>query len=615
MPDSTDNRGTRRNQQPSLPRTGNNRSGPVDGTISTKSDADKIVDRIRAEGQLTRNTGTNSIKGTNIRLDKLADIFSSMKSAMSIQTAILRETLNLKVEEMERVRRMEDLGRVSPNHVEPPTIEFGGGRSGRNGWSSGEDSTSHMWPFSAGLLGGLNLKNIALGGGLLAIGAALGSVLLRGGVMTLIAPAVAEFLGEVVEESLKQAGIPANVAEGFKDEVSRGVIWAAVGYAILGRRGAIIGAVAAMVSSLVSRTLDYAGLEDWKDKDISFFGITLTGEHLTNIVSGIGVAVLAFLPGLLKIAGRFLARIFMGPLGLALLVGELTFQAGKMFNDWLTERRGEVMKEINERLEEGLITLRSIAEDGKELGLLRRWQLSSGIWGPQTTTEEAYVAAQRVSTPEEAANLHQQLTTDSSDMSYQGAAIVHDLAQKTGDADLIEDAEWRLKQVQLQTDFKGLEREVMRLNDEKKYYIDRMNDESLSDSVRNVARQQAERLIREINRHEETMNGIRSQLYSEPETLRIYMGPPQDESDLENYHPDWKNIPLQNQSLDSSQGRLEKLNQAAIHQIANYVFVHAPTSNMPVSVVQDGNKTVISNQTMTNLVAGDFAGGLGGYAS
>jgi hypothetical protein len=84
--------------------------------MATEATLSDVIERLRAEGQLTRNTGTNSIK--------------SVKVELSEQTSALREMLKLMVLQEERAK----LGRASQDTNEP-----GAGNSGR-GRGDGDSS-------------------------------------------------------------------------------------------------------------------------------------------------------------------------------------------------------------------------------------------------------------------------------------------------------------------------------------------------------------------------------------------------------------------------------------------------------------------------------------------
>ena len=53
-----------------------------------------INERLIKEGQLTRNTGTNSIKSVNINLDKFSKVFSSMERQLVMQSSFLESIYN-----------------------------------------------------------------------------------------------------------------------------------------------------------------------------------------------------------------------------------------------------------------------------------------------------------------------------------------------------------------------------------------------------------------------------------------------------------------------------------------------------------------------------------------
>ena len=75
-----------------------------------------ILERLKAEGQLTRNTGTNSLKSVKVDLAKFTDVLSSVNSNIAEQTSIMRQTLDYNVQEAQRARdeaRQEQLGEVA----------------------------------------------------------------------------------------------------------------------------------------------------------------------------------------------------------------------------------------------------------------------------------------------------------------------------------------------------------------------------------------------------------------------------------------------------------------------------------------------------------------------
>ena len=65
-----------------------------------------VIERLKAEGQLTRNTGANSIKTISKRIETFTPIFESIKTNLEIQTKTLQEFL-------EKKRTDDSLGSVS----------------------------------------------------------------------------------------------------------------------------------------------------------------------------------------------------------------------------------------------------------------------------------------------------------------------------------------------------------------------------------------------------------------------------------------------------------------------------------------------------------------------
>jgi hypothetical protein len=75
-----------------------------------------ILERLKAEGQLTRNTGTNSLKSVKVDLGKFTDVLSSVNSNIAEQTSIMRQTLDYNVQEAQRARdeaRQDQLSEVA----------------------------------------------------------------------------------------------------------------------------------------------------------------------------------------------------------------------------------------------------------------------------------------------------------------------------------------------------------------------------------------------------------------------------------------------------------------------------------------------------------------------
>ena len=86
--------------------------------ISPETEA--IIDRLKAEGQLTRNSGANSIRSVKIQLNRFEDVFNTISANIAEQTNILRKSMSIQEEAIEARRREEDFDELRP---EPPTTD------------------------------------------------------------------------------------------------------------------------------------------------------------------------------------------------------------------------------------------------------------------------------------------------------------------------------------------------------------------------------------------------------------------------------------------------------------------------------------------------------------
>lgn len=244
---------------------------------------DKIVERLKQEGQLTRNTGTNSIKTLRTEFAKFTDVFQSINANVMEQTQILRETLQLQMEEAnraERARQLEEARRSGP-----PT----GGPSSAGGDRERQGPT----PQGGGLMAGLASL---FGGGLGGFGGALGGTALaalrtplRTAILAVLAPAVGKLLGGFTEAALSELGADVNVATQFGEAANFAGLAGMVGLAF-GRRMGLVGAGAGAAASFGDDVLDAIGLD--KDSMISILGMEMQTETIAQGVLGaLGAAV------------------------------------------------------------------------------------------------------------------------------------------------------------------------------------------------------------------------------------------------------------------------------------------------------------------------------------
>lgn len=91
----------------------------------TTMDWAPLIDRMKAEGQLTRNTGTNSIKSVNANLDNLTGVFKTISQQLVMQGSFLESAYNIQSAQYEldreRGKDAERLARLEQPEPEAPT--------------------------------------------------------------------------------------------------------------------------------------------------------------------------------------------------------------------------------------------------------------------------------------------------------------------------------------------------------------------------------------------------------------------------------------------------------------------------------------------------------------
>jgi hypothetical protein len=127
-----------------------------------------LIERIKAEGQLTRNSGTNSIKSINVTLKAFQPLLQSIQGSLTLTNielwsirSILAEANDLTREQMEDMKRNAELA-VAPQ-IQPSSQP---GSTTNNDNSKGGDS-------NLALFGGLGMLGTALSA---AVGAAIGVI-------------------------------------------------------------------------------------------------------------------------------------------------------------------------------------------------------------------------------------------------------------------------------------------------------------------------------------------------------------------------------------------------------------------------------------------------------
>lgn len=151
-----------------------------------------IVERLRAEGDLVRNSGTNSIRSVKIKLDRFDGLFTTISTNVAEQTQILRQQAGIQEAAAEQAKRQEDFENLK---AEQEVVEK------KNDRAAQEERDAKLID---GMRSAFSLKNLALGAG----GAFLGYNLLKGaideqfnGAFSNMEKGISEFNPAVIQET------------------------------------------------------------------------------------------------------------------------------------------------------------------------------------------------------------------------------------------------------------------------------------------------------------------------------------------------------------------------------------------------------------------------------
>ena len=132
--------------------------------------AEEVVNRLKAEGQLIRNTGTNSIRSVRIQLDRFEDIFKTISENIQLQTQMLTDSaaisaqqLKISEETAERDAARAAREELAQDQTPAPTPDSTSGKK-----TSKDKDRTGAGLFS--MIGGLNLRRLLFGGALIAGG-------------------------------------------------------------------------------------------------------------------------------------------------------------------------------------------------------------------------------------------------------------------------------------------------------------------------------------------------------------------------------------------------------------------------------------------------------------
>lgn len=75
--------------------------------MAVSKETEAIIERLKAEGDLIRNSGTNSVRSVNLKLDKFDGLFTSINTQIVEQTGIMKAQLGINQDTQEKTRTQE----------------------------------------------------------------------------------------------------------------------------------------------------------------------------------------------------------------------------------------------------------------------------------------------------------------------------------------------------------------------------------------------------------------------------------------------------------------------------------------------------------------------------
>lgn len=284
----------------------------------------EIVDRLKVEGNLLRNSGTNSIKSIGLKLEKFQDVFVSMNKVLVDQTnmiqemlAIQKDSLELDIDTEEKRKRKEELERAEKTESIPPKErqpDYIGGRG-----SADMNLGGLVGPFIAFLSGTVSALSSVIRPANLARG------LVAGGLALTLAPVVSNFLTDFIGKSLENFGLMENkeFKTSFGDEMNRVISWVGIGLALGGWWGARIGLMLAAGSFIWEKLDEKLNANETIRAITDAFGLNLPEGWEAGIGTAIGFAIVSIIPTILKKALPFLLKRAILPIAAATMAANV----------------------------------------------------------------------------------------------------------------------------------------------------------------------------------------------------------------------------------------------------------------------------------------------------
>lgn len=91
--------------------------------MAASAQTQAIIEELKNQGDLIRNSGTNSVRAVKLQMDRFEGIFSSINTNISQQTEIMKLQANIATESQERMRTQEQLNELGQNAKEKESSE------------------------------------------------------------------------------------------------------------------------------------------------------------------------------------------------------------------------------------------------------------------------------------------------------------------------------------------------------------------------------------------------------------------------------------------------------------------------------------------------------------
>ena len=287
-----------------------------------------IIDRLKAEGDLNRNSGTNSVRSVKIKMDQFQGLFESISANIIEQTAIMQSNAGMAVEALEREKSREQFEElVAPDKNKPDSDD-------KKPLSEVGEKTGDS------IAKALSMKNLALG----AAGLFVGFNLLKG------------FIDEETDGGFSKM-----------QETISNIKWGDVETQFKTMTKAVTAINWTNFSSAINN------MSDTVNTFTAWIGETGISDILTKVVGAglVGVGVKGAVAGMLagtKGAGMGARLAAIGP-GLALAAAGLAVYYGDDIKDYITAQTGAESPEMQTGIE-NLVTVGQVGLAALSIAML-----------------------------------------------------------------------------------------------------------------------------------------------------------------------------------------------------------------------------------------------------